>query len=367
LTDSKDELSPTQLETYSRQIVLDDIGYNGQKKIRKAKVCVLGLGGLGSPTVMKLAAMGVGFLRIVDRDVVSRSDLHRQTLYDVDHLGVPKVEVAGKKVCRLNPDVDLDPIPASLNSRNVYSFLHGVDIVVDGFDRIGPRYIVNRACQKLKIPYIFGAAIEYYGNVSSIIPGKTACLECFYPNLEDETLPRCAVVGVHPSVTSMVSSIQVLETISYLTGSRMNLENKLLYIDLKHFTFDTLTVLQRENCPVCGAHPKGQAPTVQEKNLEETCARDGRRVLVISPEITREVDPESLSRIAQRHGMKVDAVSHFGITLRNMEDVRISILRSGVMIVQMPPKTVLSTNDVTRLYESMVGPISSPKPHKGSA
>jgi len=361
LTDPKDELSPKQLETYSRQIVLDDIGYNGQKKIRKAKVCVLGLGGLGSPTVMRLVAMGVGYLRIVDRDVVSRSDLHRQTLYDVDHLGVPKVEVAGKKLCRLNPDVDLDPIPASLNSRNVDSFLQGVDIVVDGFDRIGPRYIVNRACQKLKIPYIFGAAIEYYGNVSSIIPGKTACLECFYPNLEDETLPKCAVVGVHPSVTGMVSNIQVLETINYLTDGRMNLRNKLLYIDLKHFTFDTLTVVQRENCPVCGAHPKGQAPTVREELLEETCARDGRRVLVISPDETRIVDPKRLRSIAERHRMKVDVVSHFGITLRNAEDVRISILRTGVLIAQIPPKSTISNNDITRLYESMVGPISSHK------
>jgi molybdopterin/thiamine biosynthesis adenylyltransferase len=344
-----------QLETYSRQIVLDDIGYNGQRKIRSARICVLGLGGLGSPTVQKLVAMGVGYLRIVDRDVVSRSDLHRQTLYDVDSLGIPKVEIAGKKLCRLNPDVDLDPIPASLNSRNVDTFLKGIDVVVDGFDRIGPRYIVNRACQKLKIPYIFGSAIEYYGNVSSIIPGKTACLECFYLGLEDDALPKCAVVGVHPSVTSVVSSIQVLETINHVTSKPLLLENKLLYIDLKHLAFDTLIVAQRENCPVCGSHPKGSPQTVQDERVEETCARDGRRVLVINPEGIRDVDPKRLRSVIERQGMKVDVVSHFGITFRNFQDVRISVLRSGVLIAQIPSKINFSRDDVSEIYGSLVG------------
>lgn len=355
MTDMKNELSMKQLETYSRQIVLDDIGYSGQQKIRRARVCVLGLGGLGSPTVQKLVAMGVGYLRIVDRDVVSRSDLHRQTLYDVDSLGIPKVEVAGKKLCRLNPDVDLDPIPASLNSRNVDTFLKDIDVVVDGFDRIGPRYIVNRACQKLKIPYIFGSAIEYYGNVSSIIPRKTACLECFYPGLEDDALPKCAVVGVHPSVTGVVSSIQVLETINYVTGKPLRLENKLLYIDLKHLAFDTLIVAQRDSCPVCGSHPTGSPQTIQDKPVEETCARDGRRVLVISPDEIREVDPKRLRSAIESHGMKIDVISHFGITFRNSQDVRMSILRSGVLIAQIPPKSAFSRDDVTKIYATLVG------------
>ncbi len=355
MSHARNDLSTEQLETYSRQIVLDDIGYNGQQKIRNARICVLGLGGLGSPTVVKLTAMGVGYLRIVDRDVVSRSDLHRQTLYDVDSLGIPKVEVAGKKLCRLNPDVDLDPIPASLNSRNVNKFLSGIDVVIDGFDRIGPRYLVNRACQKLKIPYIFGSAIEYFGNVSSIIPGKTACLECFYPNLEDDTLPKCAVVGVHPSVTSIVSSIQVLEALNHMVGNPMLLEDKLLYIDLKHLAFDTINITRRDNCPICGSHPEGIPQVVQEKFVEETCARDGRRVLVINPNETREIDPKRLRSIVEKQGMKVDVVSHFGITFRNPQDVRMSILRSGVLIAQVPPKSSISKDEVAKIYQRIIG------------
>ena len=355
MADVRNELSMEQLETYSRQIVLDDIGYEGQLKIRKAKVCVLGLGGLGSPTVLRLAAMGVGYLRIVDRDVVSRSDLHRQTLYDVDSLGIPKVEVAGRKLCRLNPDVDLDPIPASLNSRNVESFLEGVDVAVDGFDRIGPRYLVNRACQKLRIPYIFGAALEYYGNVSSIIPGKTACLECFYPNLEDDALPRCAVVGVHPSVPSLISSIQVLETVNLVIGAPLRLESKLLYVDLKNLSFDILNIARRDDCPVCGTYPSGSPQKVEDEPVEETCARDGRRVLIISPNQTKKVDPERLRTLVKSQGMTVDVVSHFGITFRNSEGVRMSILRSGVLIAQIPPKSTISRDDVAKIYQSIVG------------
>jgi hypothetical protein len=249
----------------------------------------------------------------------------------------------------------LDPIPASLNSRNVNRFLDEIDVVIDGFDRIGPRYLVNRACQKLKIPYIFGSAIEYFGNVSSIIPRKTACLECFYPNLDDNTLPKCAVVGVHPSVTSIVSSIQVLETINHVIGNPMLLEDKLLYIDLKHLAFDTINITRRDNCPVCGSYPEGIPQVVQEEFVEETCARDGRRVLVINPNETREIDPKRLRSIVEKQGMKVDVVSHFGITFRNPQDVRMSILRSGVLIAQVPPKASISKYEVAKIYQRIVG------------
>jgi molybdopterin/thiamine biosynthesis adenylyltransferase len=354
MTEDRNDLTMKQIETYSRQIVLDDIGYAGQKKIRDAKICVLGLGGLGSPTVLKLVAMGVGYLRIVDRDVVSRSDLHRQTLYDVDSLGIPKVEVAGRKLCRLNPDVDLDPIPASLNSANVDEVLKDMDVVVDGFDRITPRYIVNRACQKRRIPYIFGSCIEYYGNVSSIVPGKTACLECFYPDLDDDSLPKCAVVGVHPSVPSLVSCIQVLETINFVVGNPLLLENRLLYVDLKHLAFDAITLARRDNCPVCGPHPTDSIRPIEDKTVEETCARDGRRVVVISPKEIKQIDPRKLRRVIESKGMKVDVVSHFAVTFGNIQDVRMSVLRTGVLIAQIPPKSIFSRDDINKIYQSVV-------------
>ena len=173
------ELTDEELETYSRQIVLADIGYDGQLKLRNARVCLVGVGGLGSPVALKLVGMGIGFLRVVDRDIVSRSDLHRQYIYDTDSIGIPKVEVLLKKLSRLNPDVTIDPVPESLNSINAEELLADMDVIIDGLDRPEPRYIVNRTCNRLKIPYVFGAAIEAFGNVSTIIPGQTFCLECF--------------------------------------------------------------------------------------------------------------------------------------------------------------------------------------------
>ena len=207
----REELTDEELDIYSRQIVLADIGYDGQLKLRDAKVCLVGVGGLGSPVALKLAGMGVGYLRMIDRDIASRSDLHRQHLYDADSIGLPKVEVAFQKLSRLNPDVTLDPVPESLNSVNAEQLLSGMDLVIDGLDRPEPRYILNRTCNKLKIPYIFGAAIEAFGNVSTILPGQTFCLECFMPGLKDEDLPVCGVVGVHPSILGIVSSAQVSE------------------------------------------------------------------------------------------------------------------------------------------------------------
>jgi len=228
-------LSETELETYSRQIVLDEIGYDGQLRLRASKVCLVGLGGLGAPTALKLTAMGVGYLRLVDRDVVVTSDLHRQYLYDRKAVGYPKVEAAAQKLRDINPDAELDPIPAALTGTNASEMIAGADIVVDGLDRMSSRYVLNSACVKLGIPYVFGAAIESAGNVSTIIPRKTACLECFYSEIDDKQLPKCAIAGVHPSVLGIVSSVQVYDAIRLLTGQEPRLANKLLYVELGNF------------------------------------------------------------------------------------------------------------------------------------
>ena len=213
----KQELTDTELNIYARQIVLSDIGYDGQLKLRNSTACIVGLGGLGSLIAPKLVGMGIGNLRIVDRDIVSRSDLHRQHLYDVDSVGQPKVEAALKKLTRINPDVNIESYPESLTSYNSNEIIAGANIVLDGLDRPEPRYIVNRTCHALEIPYIFGAAIEAFGNITSILPDRSICLECFMPGLKEEDLPKCGVVGVHPSVLGIVTGFQVFEAIRVLT------------------------------------------------------------------------------------------------------------------------------------------------------
>ncbi len=351
----RQELSDQELETYARQIVLQDIGYEGQLKLINAKACIIGLGGLGSLIAPKLVGMGIGYLRIVDRDIVSRSDLHRQHLYDVDSVGKPKVEVAFQKLNRLNPDVKLDPIPESLNSTNSDVLIRDMDVILDGLDSPEPRYLVNRTCIKFNIPYVFGAAIETLGNVCTIVPGKTFCLECFMSGLRDEDLPKCGVVGVHPSVLGMVTSVQVSEAISLITDQEPKLMNKLLYIDLGDMKFHFMSLNKLETCPVCGITPKDSPTPLVDKFYEETCAKDGRRNFILSPKRRTEISLDELHRLITEKGFYIKTSGHFGITFEQSEGIITSILKSGTMIVQTPPSLKGNwKNEVLDIYKSIL-------------
>jgi len=330
----KKELSEEELEVYSRQIVLSDIGYEGQLKLRNAKVCVIGLGGLGCPTSFQLTAMGVGYLRLVDRDVVERSNLHRQYLYDVNSLGYPKVEVAAKKLNELNPDVEMDLVPLSLNVDNAEDVIRGVDVVIDGLDRIEPRYVINRACVKLRIPYAFGAAIESFGNVTMIVPNETPCLECFYLDLRDEVLPTCAIAGVHPSVLGIVSSLQVSEAIRLIIGEKPHLANKFLYCDLRNMAFDEITISRLEECPVCGVKPASPPRPLRRKFIEEVCGRGGKKVYVITPRENLEINMEDLYKLILGKQLSIKVRANLGITFNLNQKIAVSILKSGIMIVE---------------------------------
>ncbi|MEJ2728646.1 MAG: HesA/MoeB/ThiF family protein [Deltaproteobacteria bacterium] len=349
------ELTDKELETYSRQIVLADIGYDGQLKLRNARACLIGVGGLGSPTATQLVGMGIGYLRIVDRDVVSRSDLHRQHLYDTDCVGLPKVEVARQKLNKLNPDVTLEAVPESLNSINAEELIDGMDVVIDGLDRPEPRYLVNRICNKLKIPYVFGAAIEAFGNASTLMPGQTFCLECFMPGLKDEDLPVCGVVGVHPSVIGIVSSVQVSEAVRLVIGQKPKLYNKLLYIDLREFEFNILEMQAVDSCRVCGTQPDGLPQKITDRLFEETCARDGRRNFVLSPSRRINIDRGKLNRLLKKRSFPIQSAGQLGTTFNPSKDIRACILKSGIMIAQTPPDTQAEIKDrVFEIYRSIM-------------
>ena len=357
------KLTNKELETYARQIVLADIGYEGQLKLRNAKACLIGVGGLGSPIATQLVGMGIGYLRIVDRDIVSRSDLHRQHLYDADCVGMPKVEIAQQKLGKLNPDVKLDPIPESLNSINAKELIGGMDVIIDGLDRPEPRYLVNRTCNRLKIPYVFGAAIEAFGNVSTLLPGQTFCLECFMPGLKDEDLPVCAVVGVHPSVIGMVSSVQVSEAVRLIIGQKPKLYNKLLYIDLREFEFNILEMQSVDSCKVCGQQPDGLPEEITDRLFEETCARDGRRNFVLSPSRRIHIDLRKLGKILKKKRFSIQTAGQLGTTFNPSKNIQACILKSGIMIAQTPPDTKEEIKDkVIDIYRSvMVDGLGLPK------
>jgi adenylyltransferase/sulfurtransferase len=327
------DLSEVEIEYYSRQIVLPDIGYKGQISLKRASVCILGLGGLGSPAALQLAAMGVGHLRLVDHDIVEISNLQRQHIYGVKHLGYPKVEAAAIRLKELNPNIEVEPLPLSINRYNVKSIINGVDVVIDGLDRMSTRYLINRTCQKLGVPYIYGAAIMTMGNASTIVPGKTPCLECFQGGIDDELLPSCAVVGVHPSILSIIASIEVSEAVRIITGREPLLAGKLLHCDIGEMIFEAINISRVESCPICGSNPSPPKPIV-EKTITELCGREGKRVFLIVPKKNLDIKMDKLaSLLANLKNFNIKVKASMGITFTDPANNRtISILKSGIMI-----------------------------------
>jgi adenylyltransferase/sulfurtransferase len=353
------ELSEEELWAYSRQLVLNEIGYEGQLRLREGRVLLAGAGGLGSPVALQLAAMGAGFLRIVDRDIVSGSDLHRQYLYDAASVGLLKVEVASSRLAALNSRVMVEPVPASIKSWNVEELIQDVDVVVDGLDSMETRYLINRACVRKKIPYIFCGAISTQGNISTIIPGKTPCLECFISNLRDDDFQKCAVVGVYTPILGIVASIEVSEAVRLLTGKEPVFGGILFYIDISDGTFLKVSLVRNEKCPVCGSGAKNLKTPSEDVLVEEQCSRRGERSLVVTPKKHIVVDIENVVDLLSRSGYQVDAGGRLGATLTEKTGITVTIMKTGVAIIQLP-QTATPINDVEIIRKLIVDTLELP-------
>jgi len=327
-------LSEKEKERYSRQIVLEEIGFNGQTKLHESKVCLIGVGGLGSPIALQLVAMGIGSLLIVDRDVIEISNIHRQNLYNTDDIGYPKAEVAERKLKAINPDLNIKALTISVNQDNVKEIVEGMDVVVDGLDSIETRYLVNRACVEAGIPYVYGAAIETIGSTTTIIPGETPCVECFAPNLEDDQLPKCGVEGIHPSILSIIGSIQVTETVRILTGKKPNLAGRLMYFDVKNLALDQIEIKKQKDCLVCG-EDKSVAPNqIPRRLIRDLCGRDqGKMTFTVTPQDNLNLDIVDLSKKMRYRGFKIGIQGKKGVTFNYDNKCNVSILESGVAII----------------------------------
>ncbi len=262
---------------YSRQIALADVGIEGQEKLKNSRVAIIGLGGLGSQVAMSLAASGVGHMRLVDFDVVSTPDLHRQLIYSERDVGYAKAEAAANRISSMNRDVSVEPRCEYVSEENARDLAGDVDLVIDCTDSFQAKYAVNRVCAKLKKPLVFGSAIEYYGNVATFEPWGDICLECLYPELSDEDYPSCAVAGVLPQCVQVVGSIQSAEAVRYILGSP-SLLNTLLFVDMKNYSFDRLNIVQNPSCPHKANKPLN---TLKVGEPTEVCSRNGRRQLLM--------------------------------------------------------------------------------------
>jgi len=246
------DLTDKEREYYARQIVMKGFGEEAQTMLVNSKVCVLGLGGLGSPIATQLAAMGVGHLRIIDADMVELNNLHRQHLYSVDSVGAPKVEVAAERLRKLNPYITVEPIKARIDMDNAHRLIQGVDLVVDALDAMAPRYAANQACVDLNIPFIHGGVIKMIGTATTIIAGETPCLQCFKGGIDDSKLPSNASLGVHPSIINIIASIETGEAVKILTGKEPSLKGRLLFFELEDLSMEFVDIERNPHCSVCG-------------------------------------------------------------------------------------------------------------------
>jgi molybdopterin/thiamine biosynthesis adenylyltransferase/rhodanese-related sulfurtransferase len=251
------ELTPAQLERYSRHILLPEVGEGGQAKLLQARVLLLGAGGLGSPAALYLAAAGVGTLGVVDDDAVDASNLQRQVLHGTDRLGAPKVESAARTITNLNPDVKVIPFSERLTSANVDRiFDQGWDVIVDGLDNFPTRYLVNDASVWKNIPVVHGSIFRFEGQVTTFWPRKGPCYRCLYPEPPPPHLaPSCAEAGVLGILPGVIGTIQATEAIKILLGKGEPLVGRLLMYDSLKMEFRTLKLRRDPRCPVCGESP----------------------------------------------------------------------------------------------------------------
>jgi molybdopterin-synthase adenylyltransferase len=252
---------------YSRQILFQPIGVQGQEKLLGSKVVIIGCGALGTAQADTLVRSGVGRIRLVDRDFVDPSNLQRQALFDEADAAesLPKAVAAERKLKRINSDVAVEGIVADADSRNVEELTSGFDLILDGTDNFETRYLLNDVALKLGIPWIYGAVVGSYGATFSILPGRTACLACVFPESPKGLHPTCDTVGVIGPAVKWVASVQVTESLKILLGREHELHGTVLAYDVWKNQTQRVRPQVNPACRACGRrdffHLAGKGPT----------------------------------------------------------------------------------------------------------
>jgi adenylyltransferase/sulfurtransferase len=261
-------LSNDEIARYSRHLIMPEVGMEGQRRLKAARVLMIGTGGLGAPTGMYLAAAGVGTLGIVDFDVVDASNLQRQIVHGTKDVGRPKIESARDRLSDINPNVKIETYETRLTSENALGLFRDYDIVVDGTDNFPTRYLVNDACVLAGKPNVYGSIFRFEGQASVFWAARGACYRCLYPEPPPPGLvPSCAEGGVLGVLPGIVGAIQANETIKLILGGGEPLINRLLLFDAWKLRFRELKLRKDPACPVCGENP-----TVRELiDYEEFC------------------------------------------------------------------------------------------------
>ena len=252
---SSAELSNEEIFRYSRHLILPEVGLDGQKKLKRARVLLVGVGGLGSPAALYLAAAGVGTLGLVDFDVVDATNLQRQVLHGTSAIGKRKLDSARDRIEDLNPHVKVEAHETPLTSRNALEIISTYDIVVDGTDNFQTRYLVNDACVLLGKPNVYGSIYRFEGQASVFATADAPCYRCLFREPPPPGLvPSCAEGGVLGVLPGIVGTIQTTEALKLILGIGESLAGRLLLIDALRMQFRTLNLRKDPECPACGTH-----------------------------------------------------------------------------------------------------------------
>lgn len=250
-----------QMERYSRQILLKEVGGLGQKKISEAKVFLIGAGGLGSPAILYLASAGVGTLGLVDDDMVDLSNLQRQIIHSTETLNHPKVDSAKQTVSRMNPNVHVNTYSGRLSSENILDIIKDYDIILDGSDNFATRFLVNDAAFFLKKTLISGSIFRFEGQLTTLKPhstdeGPKPCYRCLYPEPPPPGLvPSCQEAGVLGVLAGTIGVLQAAEALKEILKIGVTMAGRLLIYDALEMTFRNVKVPKNPNCPLCGPNP----------------------------------------------------------------------------------------------------------------
>ncbi|HAF15510.1 MAG TPA: thiamine biosynthesis protein ThiF [Blastocatellia bacterium] len=290
-------------ERYSRQILFNGIGKEGQSRLLQARALIVGCGALGTAQAESLARAGVGRLRIADRDFVEASNLQRQTMFTERDAAerIPKAIAAANHIQEINPDIEVEPEITDVNHSNIERLVKDCDVVLDGTDNFATRYLINDACVKHKINWIYGAAVGSYGVTMTIQPHQTACLRCVFEEAPPAaSAPTCDTAGVIMPIISVVAAVQVTEALKLLTGQNEELHRSLMQFDVWRNEWRKINPgPPSPDCPTCGL---GNFTTLEAASGDFAAVLCGRNAVQISPSQSTRIDFEALAKRLQVTG-----------------------------------------------------------------
>lgn len=280
----------SESDRYARQVLLAQIGPQGQQRLRSASVVLIGCGALGTVIADGLTRAGVGLLRIVDRDVVELTNLQRQVLFDEEDVaqGLPKAIAAARKLKRANSEVRIEPVVADVTPRNIERFIEGADVVVDGTDNFETRYLINDACVKHHLPWVYGGVVSTYGATTTFFPGQTACLRCLLTDLPAPgSVPTCDTVGVLGAAVNVIASLEVVQALKVLTDQVL-FPPPLIFVDVWEGMWEVVALQKGETpCPTCDGG-----------RFDFLHARDGHRVVELCGQGAFQITPRTRRPVA---------------------------------------------------------------------